>query len=119
MMKYFTLKNLGWIFTALCSFMFIMGGYSKVTSTEQMVQTFTSFNLLPYLNVVGVSEIIGVLLLIYPRTSIYGALVLSSIMSGAAVLHLSYLDGKDIVLPIVLGVFAWTGHCLRAYNLGK
>ncbi len=118
-MKYFTLKNLGWVFTAICSFMLIMSGYSKVAATEQMIQTFTLFNMMPYLTMVGVAEIVGVALLIYPRTSIYGALTLSTIMSAAAVMHLSYLGGANLAIPVMLGVFAWTGHCLRSYNFSK
>ncbi len=119
MMKYFTLKNLGWLFTTVCSFMLIMSGISKVTGSEQMVQTFQLFNMLPYLTLVGIAEIVGVLLLIYPRTSIYGALVLSSIMSGAVVMPLSYLGGASLFVPVSLGLFAWTGHCLRSYNFTK
>lgn len=116
MMKYYTLKNLGWVFTAICSLMLLMSGVSKVTGSEQMVQNFTLFNMLPYLTMVGVAEIVGVILLVYPRTSIYGALVLSSIMSAAVALHMSYLGGANLMIPVLLGLMAWTGHCLRSYS---
>jgi len=116
MMKYFTLKNLGWVLTILCSFLFIMGGVSKVTGTEEMIQNFTAMNMLPYLTLVGIGELIGVLLLLYPRTSVYGALLLSTIMAGAVTLHLSYFGGANIGIPFVLGAVAWTGHCLRTYT---
>ena len=112
-MKYFTLKNLGWVFTILCSFLFIMSGVSKVTGTEEMIQNFTAMNMLPYLTLVGIGEIIGVILLLYPRTSVYGALVLSTIMAGAVTLHLSYFGGANMGLPVALGLVAWTGHLLR------
>jgi uncharacterized membrane protein YphA (DoxX/SURF4 family) len=93
-----------------------MSGISKVMGTEEMIKNFTFTNLLPYLTLVGVSEIVGVGLLIYPKTSKYGALILSSIMSAAAVIHLSYMGGNGVMIPVLLGLLAWTGHCLREYG---
>jgi uncharacterized membrane protein YphA (DoxX/SURF4 family) len=116
MKKYLTLKNLGWGLVILTAFMLLMSGTQKIIGTEEMVKNFTFTNLLPYLALVGVTEVIGVALLVYPKTSIYGAVVLSSIMSAAAVIHLSYMGGAGVLIPIVLGLLAWTGHCLRAYS---
>jgi uncharacterized membrane protein YphA (DoxX/SURF4 family) len=116
MKKYLTLKNLGWGLVILTAFMLLMSGTQKIIGTEEMVKNFTFTNLLPYLALVGVTEVIGVALLVYPKTSIYGAAVLSSIMSAAAVIHLSYMGGAGVLIPIVLGLLAWTGHCLRAYS---
>lgn len=116
MKKYLTLKNLGWGLVILTAFMLLMSGTQKIIGTEEMVKNFTFINLLPYLALVGVTEVIGVALLVYPKTSIYGAVVLSSIMSAAAVIHLSYMGGAGVLIPIVLGLLAWSGHCLRAYS---
>ena len=119
MNKYMTSKNLGWLFTFVVTLMLGMSGMSKIMGTQEMVNNFTFMNLLPYLALVGVAEVIGVLLLIYPRTSTYGAVVISSVMSAAAAMHLSYMGGSGVVMPILLGVFAWTGHCLRTYDVKK
>ena len=116
MKKYITLKNLGWLLIVLVSLMLGMSGISKVMGTEEMIKNFTFTNLLPYLALVGVSEIIGVALLVYPATSKYGALMLSSIMSAAAVIHLSYMGGSGVMVPIFLGVLAWLGYYLREYG---
>ena len=80
MKKYLTLKNLGWVLTALITLMLGMGGISKITGTEEMVNNFTFMNLLPYLTLIGILEVLGVLLLIYPKTSKYGAILLTCIM---------------------------------------
>ena len=119
MKNYMTIKNLGWLFTFVVTLMLGMGGLSKIMGTQEMVNNFTFMNLLPYLGLVGVVEVIGVLLLIYPRTSIYGAVVISSVMSAAAAMHLSYMGGTGIMMPIMLGILAWTGHCLRTYDVTK
>ena len=116
MKKYLTFKNLGWVLTAIVVFMLGMSGVSKVMGTQEMVNNFTYVNLLPYLTIVGIAELVGVILLIIPRTSGYGALILSSIMSAAAAVHLSYMGGDKVIIPILLGILAWSAHCLRKYT---
>ena len=116
MKKYLTLKNLGWLLTAIVTFMLGMSGLSKIVSAEQQVTNFTAMNLLPYMALVGVMEVAGVIALCIPRTSIYGAVILSSVMSGAVALHLALMGGDGMLVPIFLGITAWTAHCLRTYT---
>ena len=116
MKKYLTLKNLGWLLTAIVTFMIGMSGLSKITGADEAVANFTAMNLLPYMALVGVMEVIGVVALCIPRTSIYGAVVLSSVMSGAVAIHLSLMGGAGMLAPIFFGITAWTAHCLRTYT---
>lgn len=116
MKKYLTLKNLGWLVTAIVSFMLFMGGFMKITQSQEMVQNFTNMNLLPYITLVGVFELIGVVLLIIPRTSVYGALILGTAMTGAVTLHFALFGGAGAMVPFLLGLGAWTAHCLRKYD---
>jgi len=37
-------------------------------------------------------------------------------MSGAVALHMSLMSGANVVVPIMLGVIAWSAHCLRTYT---
>lgn len=110
-----TWKNLGWVLTVVVSFMIGMSGFSKILGTDEMVKTFEFLKLTPFMKWIGFSEIVGIGLLIYPRTSIYGAVLLSSLMSGAVALHMSLMGGASVMVPIMLGVVAWASHCLRAY----
>jgi len=116
MKKYLTLKNLGWFLTGIVTIMLFMSGVSKIVATEEMVKNFTFMNLLPYMALIGVAEVIGVVLLVYPKTSVYGALVISTVMAGAATIHLSLMAGTGLLIPILLGLLAWSGHCLRTYS---
>jgi len=115
MKKYLTLKNLGWLLTAIVTFMLGMGGLSKITGSEAMTANFTAMNMLPFMALVGVMEIAGVVALCIPRTSIYGALLLSSVMSGAVAVHIAMFGGEGLLMPMFLGAAAWAGHCLRTY----
>jgi len=38
-------------------------------------------------------------------------------MSGAVALHLSLMGGANFIVPVMLGLFAWAGHCLRNYTV--
>jgi hypothetical protein len=116
MKKYLTLKTLGWFLTGIVALMLGMSGFTKIAAAEQVVANFTVMNLLPYMTFIGVMEVVGVIALCIPRTSIYGALILSSVMSGAVAIHLALMGGTGLVVPIVLGSLAWTAHCLRTYT---
>jgi len=115
MKNYLTLKNLGWLLTVIVTFMLGMGGLSKIMGSEEMTANFTAMNMLTYMALVGVMEVAGVIALCIPRTSVYGALTLSSVMSGAVAVHIAMFGGAGLLMPIFLGLAAWGGHCLRTY----
>ena len=117
MKKYLTLKNLGWVITALVVFMLGMSGFGKIAQTEEMMGNMTFFNLVPQMGWIGALEIVAVGLLAVPKTSMFGALGVSTMMAGAVSLHFSYLAGVGIFIPILLGVLAWSAHCLRTYTV--
>ena len=60
MKKYLTLKNLGWVITAVVVFLLGMGGFSKITQSEEMVANMTFFNLLPHMGWIGALEIVAI-----------------------------------------------------------
>ena len=94
-----------------------MGGLSKIyIDSEVMTANFTAMNMLPYMAIVGVMEVVGVRLLCIPRTSIYGALALSSVMSGAVAVHIAMFGGAGLFMPVFRGAAAWGAHCLRTYT---
>ena len=113
MKKYLTLKNLGWLVTALVVFMLGMSAVSKFVRTEEMVGNFKFMNLLPYMELLGIVELAGVVLFVIPKMSKYGAILLSSYLSGAVAIHLAMMGGQGILVPFVLGLGVWSAYCLR------
>ena len=116
MKKYLTLKNLGWVLTALVTFMLGMSSVSKIVGTEEMVKNFTSMNLLPYLALLGFVELAGVVMLVIPKTAKYGAVLLSSYLSGAVAIHMAMMGGAGVLVPIILGLSVWAAYCLRSHS---
>jgi hypothetical protein len=108
-----TTKNIG---LGLNLFVFLvlgLGGINKIVGTTEMVNNFTFMNLLPYIEFIGIIEVVSVILLLIPKTSLYGAVLVVSIMSAAVALHLSLMGGDNITGPLMLGSFAWVGYFLR------
>lgn len=112
MSKYLTLQNLGWLLTAVVTIMLGMGGVSKIIGTEEMVGNFEFMNLSDYRLTVGLFEVLGVVLLVIPRTSLYGSILIGSIMTGAVCMHLS-LGFPGTLIPVALGVAGFAGYKLR------
>jgi len=48
-----------------------------------------------------------------PMTSLFGAILITSFMSAAAVMHLSLMGGAKTYIPIIVGVAGLLGHFLR------
>jgi putative oxidoreductase len=116
MKKYLTLKNLGWVFTFLVTFMLGMSGVSKLIGTEEMTTNFTFMNLLPYMALLGVVELAGVVMLVVPKTTKYGAVLLSSYLSGAVAIHMAMMGGTGVMVPIILGLLVWGAYYLRSIS---
>jgi len=38
-------------------------------------------------------------------------------MSAAVSIHLSSMGGAGVLIPIIIGVLAWSGHCLRTHQI--
>ncbi len=108
-----TVKKVGWGLTIIVTLMLGMGGVSKLMGTEEMVNNFTFMNLLPYIEIIGLVEIAGVILLLIPKTSLYGAVILGSVMTAAVALHLSLMGGDNIAMPLMIGTAAWLSYFLR------
>lgn len=119
MKKYLTLENLGWLLTSAVVILLGMSAFSKIMATEEMIKNFEFMKLTPYLSTVGLLELAAIILLSLPKTSIYGAILISCLMSGALSLHLSLMGGEKMMVPIFIGILAWASHCLRKYEVSK
>jgi len=115
MTKHLTTKNFGWLITGILIFMLGQSIFEKLNGS--MTTNFQFMHLENYMIGIAVAEIVGLILLVFPRTSIFGAVLISCLMSGAAALHLSLMGGNMIIAPIAMGVLAWLSHCLRSYRL--
>ena len=112
--------NVGlWILQIGAAGMFLMAGFSKLSGNPQMVGLFDAIGFGQWFRyVTGSLEVLGALLLLIPRLSGLGALLLMGVMLGAVPTHLFVVGGSPlsaITLLIVTGVVAW-GRRKRTMN---
>jgi putative oxidoreductase len=115
------IMNVGlWILQIGAAGMFLMVGFFKVTGDPQMVGLFDAIGLGQWFRyVTGSLEVLGAVLLLIPRLSGLGALLLMGVMIGAVPTHLFVVGGSPllaITLLIVTGIVAW-GRRQRTMNL--
>src|SRR6478672_9054417 len=113
--------NVGlWILQIGAAGMFLMVGFLKLSGDLQMVGLFDAIGLGQWFRyVTGSLEVLGALLLLIPRLSGLGALLLMGVMLGAVPTHLFVVGGSPlqaIILLIITGVVAW-GRRKRTMNI--
>jgi putative oxidoreductase len=112
--------NVGlWILQIGAAGMFLMVGFFKLSGDPRMVGLFDAIGLGQWFRyVTGSLEVLGAVLLLVPRLSGLGALLLMDVMLGAVPTHLFVVGGSPllaITLLIVTGVVAW-GRRKRTMN---
>jgi DoxX-like family len=104
---------LGWLLTVVVAYFLGKGGFDKVRGTDEMKGNFAFMKLDNYRVAIGLAELVAVVLLIVPSTTLYGAVMIISLMSGAAALHLSLMGGNKTYLPVLIGIAALLVHSWR------
>src|SRR5258705_8485536 len=113
--------NVGlWILQIGAAGMFLMVGFLKLSGDPQLVGLFDAIGLGQWFRyLTGSLEVLGAFLLLIPRLSGLGALMLVGVMLGAVPTHLFVVGGSALpatILLIVTGVTAW-GRRKRTMNL--
>ena len=115
-----------WVLQIGAAGMFLMVGYLKLSGDAQLVALFEMIGLGQWFRfLTGSLEVCGAILLLIPRTSGLGALMLAGLMVGAIVTHVFIVGGNPqpaIILLIVTGIIAWgrrhrTSSLFSAQNL--
>jgi uncharacterized membrane protein YphA (DoxX/SURF4 family) len=109
-----------WVLQIAAAGMFLMVGFLKLSGDAQLVGLFEAIGLGQWFRyLTGTLEVVGGFLLLIPRTSGFGALMLAGVMVGAFVTHVFIVGGSPlgaIILSVVTGVIAW-GRRQRTINL--
>src|SRR5580765_2652689 len=109
-----------WVLQIAAAGMFLMVGFLKLSGNAQLVGLFEAIGIGQWFRfLTGTLEVAGAFLLLIPRTSGVGALMLAGVMIGAVVTHLFVVGGSPlmaIILLVVTGVVAW-GRRERTMNV--
>lgn len=84
-----------WVFRLLAAVIMLQTLYFKFSAHPQSVHLFTILGMEPWGRIgIGVLELIASLLILYPRTTGYGAILGLGLMAGAIFFHLTKLGIK-------------------------
>jgi hypothetical protein len=108
-----TLSLIGWLITGIVTIFLGKGAIEKLIGTQEMVGNFAYMKLENYRVPTGVGELLGVVLLAIPITSLYGMVLIVSFMSAAVALHLSLMNGAKTYMPLIVGILAVLSYILR------
>ncbi len=93
-----------WILRLVAAIIMLQTLYFKFTAQEESVQLFTMLGMEPWGRLgTGIVELIASILILYPRTTGFGAALGVGLMSGAIFFHLTVLGikvGGDYLLFI-------------------
>lgn len=104
---------------------FIMGQtlFFKFSGAEESIYIFATIGIEPWGRyLTGMSELIAIILLYYPKTVFYGAALTFGIMFGAILSHFLFLGieiQNDDGLLFGLALTALVGSCFLLYNNWK
>jgi hypothetical protein len=107
----------GRVLSALPALMMVLSAAMKISHAPQFVTVWTGklgyaeSQLLP----IGLLELTCVAFFVFPRTAVLGAILLTGYLGGAVATHVRV--GDMFLIPVVLGVLAWTGVYLRDERL--
>lgn len=110
-----------WLLRILAAVILLQTLYFKFTAHPQSVKLFTEIGLEPWGRVVtGIFELIASILILYPRTTAYGAALGVALMSGAIYFHLTklgiYFAGDPILFVYATTVFVCCAILLVIYR---
>ena len=81
-----------WVIRLLAAVILLQTLYFKFTAHEQSVKLFTALGMEPWGRIgTGILELIASILILYPRTTGWGAALGAGLMSGAIFFHLTRL----------------------------
>ena len=111
-----------WAIKIIVSVIFIIAGSAKLAGMPQMIQVFDSIALGQWFRyVTGAIEVGGGLLVLAPKTTSYGAGLLSCTMIGAVLTHLFIIGGSPALEVILLFaslfiLYATRGQILKLFD---
>jgi DoxX-like family len=86
-----------WIARGIAAIIMLQTLYFKFSGAEESIYIFTTVGMEPWGRVgSGVAELIASLLILIPRTSVYGAVVGAGVMAGAIASHL-FILGLEVM----------------------
>ena len=104
-------EKLKWIPSILVAMVISLGATMKLAAVPQLTEIYSKIGLLPYMKLLGASELLLTGLFLYPRSMKIGLLLLTGYFGGAMAVELSH--GSIFIFPAAILSVVWIGAYLR------
>lgn len=103
--------TMSWVVRIILAIAFIGAGIFKLSGHPAAIEEFDQVRLGQWFRYfTAATEILGAVLLLWPRTVFYGAVLMGAVCVGAFVAQLTALHGDiihTIVLAVIFAIIAW------------
>lgn len=107
----------GWIVSAIAALFLLYCGVMTMMKADAFVEGLTRLGYPASVAAgIGIAAFGSAVLYVIPRTSLLGAILLTSYLGGATASHVRV--GEPFYLPVFVGVVVWVGLCLRDERVG-
>jgi len=110
----------GWVLTGLVGLFMAMDAGMKLADLAPVRQASAQIGWpLALDQPIGAIELVGLILLVVPRTAVLGAIVLTGLLGGAVAAHLRIASPlvSHVLFGVYVGVIMWGGLWLRDERL--
>ncbi|MFT3678893.1 MAG: DoxX family protein [Ferruginibacter sp.] len=81
-----------WLLRLLAAIIMLQTLYFKFSAAEESVYIFSKLGMEPYGRIgIGILELVASVLILYPRTTVFGAVLAAGLMAGALFFHITKL----------------------------
>ncbi len=104
----------GWIITGLLALLLTFSAVMKLQYPPDMKEGWEKVFEYPasLVTIIGIVELSCLVLYLYPRTAVLGAVLLTGYLGGAVATH-ARVEDIYFISPVVVGVFVWLALFLR------
>jgi hypothetical protein len=114
------MRRAGWAVTALPVLFLLFDATIKLLQIQPVVEAFQRLGIPGHLAPsIGALQLACILLYLYPRTALLGAVLLTGFLGGATLTHVRVGDPlfSHTLFPAYIGAMAWAGLYLRDARL--
>ena len=109
------MQKLKWIPSVLVAMVIAYGATMKLAGAPPLVEIYSKIGLLPYMKLLGASELILTALFLFPRCMKIALLLLTGYFGGAMAVELSH--GSIFIFPTAILSVVWIGAYMRNPSL--
>ena len=105
------MQKLKWIPSVLVAMVIAYGATMKLAGAPPLVEIYSKIGLLPYMKLLGATELILTGLFLHPRSVKIALLLLTGYFGGAMAVELSH--GSIFIFPAIILSVVWIGAYMR------